>query len=69
VGYYFAREVHEKTGVPIGIIDSNWGGTPIEPWIAHEGLGMVDALQPALEARQAEITAYREQLSRLAGRA
>lgn len=68
VGFYFAREVHQKTGVPIGIIDSNWGGTPIEPWIAHEGLGMVDALKPALEARQAEIKTFQQQLtSSLAG--
>ena len=36
VGFYFAREIHQKTKVPIGIIDSNWGGTRIEPWIAPE---------------------------------
>ena len=34
VGFYFAREIHKKTHVPIGIIDSNWGGTRIEPWVA-----------------------------------
>jgi len=32
VGFYFAREIHQKTGIPIGIIDTNWGGTRIEPW-------------------------------------
>jgi len=63
VGFYFAREVHQQTGVPIGIIDSNWGGTPIEPWIAHAGLETVEALQPALVARQAEIKGFREQLA------
>jgi sialate O-acetylesterase len=36
VGFYFAREVQAKTNIPIGIIDSNWGGTRIEPWIAPE---------------------------------
>ncbi|MCX6879893.1 MAG: sialate O-acetylesterase [Verrucomicrobia bacterium] len=36
VGFYFAREVHQKTKVPIGIIDTNWGGTRIEPWVAPE---------------------------------
>ena len=36
VGFYFAREILQKTKVPIGIIDSNWGGTRIEPWIAPE---------------------------------
>jgi len=36
VGFYFAREIQQKTGVPIGIIDSNWGGTRIEPWTPGE---------------------------------
>lgn len=63
VGFYFAREVHQKTGVPIGLVDSNWGGTAIEPWVALEGLGMVEALQAALAARQAEITAYQGALT------
>lgn len=36
VGFYFAREILQKTGVPIGIIDTNWGGTKIEPWTSDE---------------------------------
>jgi len=36
VGFYFAREISQKTGVPIGIVDTNWGGTRIEPWTAAE---------------------------------
>jgi len=36
VGFYFAREILQKTKVPIGIIDDNWGGTRIEPWLAPE---------------------------------
>ena len=41
VGYFFARTVHEETKVPIGLIDSNWGGTAIEPWIPAEALKAV----------------------------
>lgn len=33
VAYYFGREIQRETGVPIGLIQSTWGGTPIEPWI------------------------------------
>jgi sialate O-acetylesterase len=33
VGYYFARDVHRKLGVPVGIIESAWQGSPIEDWI------------------------------------
>ncbi len=58
VGFYFAREVSLKTGVPIGIVDSNWGGTAIEPWIALEGLQKVEALKAGLEARLAGKDTY-----------
>lgn len=33
VGYFFARELQKKLGVPVGIIVTAWGGTPIEVWI------------------------------------
>jgi len=32
VGFYFARNIHKNTQIPIGILDCNWGGTKIEPW-------------------------------------
>jgi sialate O-acetylesterase len=43
-GFYFAREVQKQTGVPIGLISTNWGGTRIEPWTAPEGLALVPQL-------------------------
>ena len=33
VGYFFARELQQKLNVPVGIIVSAWGGTPIDLWI------------------------------------
>lgn len=33
VAYYFGREIQRESGVPIGVIQSAWGGTPIEAWI------------------------------------
>ncbi len=35
VAYFFAREVHRETGIPIGIVNASWGGTEIEPWISE----------------------------------
>ncbi|MEO3404644.1 sialate O-acetylesterase [Mucilaginibacter sp. CAU 1740] len=32
VAYFFAREVSKQTGVPIGLVSTNWGGTMIEAW-------------------------------------
>lgn len=37
VAYFFAREIYEKHKVPIGIINSSVGGTPIEAWISEGG--------------------------------
>ncbi len=38
VAYYFARKVHYDQKVPVGIIQSTWGGTPIEAWTSREML-------------------------------
>jgi sialate O-acetylesterase len=32
VGYFFARDLFNQLEVPIGIIHSSWGGTPVEAW-------------------------------------
>lgn len=36
VGYFFAKELRESLNVPIGIIDCDWGGTRIQPWLSEE---------------------------------
>jgi sialate O-acetylesterase len=38
VGYFFAREIHQETGVPIGIVHSSFGGTRIEAWMSPAAL-------------------------------
>jgi sialate O-acetylesterase len=38
VGYYFARHLHQEIGVPIGLINTSWGGTIVETWISSESL-------------------------------
>lgn len=37
VTYFFAHDLYEKYKVPIGIINSSAGGTPIEAWISEDG--------------------------------
>lgn len=37
-GYSFAREVREATGIPIGVIGCNWGGTTASAWVKEEVL-------------------------------
>ncbi|RYD70127.1 MAG: sialate O-acetylesterase, partial [Sphingobacteriales bacterium] len=36
VGYFFAKEIQEKLGIPVGMISSSVSGSAIEPWIAPE---------------------------------
>jgi sialate O-acetylesterase len=37
VAYFFAKKLYQKYHVPIGIINSSVGGTPIEAWMSEEG--------------------------------
>ncbi|QCR22129.1 sialate O-acetylesterase [Pontibacter sp. SGAir0037] len=36
VGYFFGRKVHQTLQVPVGLINSSWGGTPAEAWVSKE---------------------------------
>ncbi|MFZ4733631.1 MAG: sialate O-acetylesterase [Pirellulales bacterium] len=60
VGFVFARRLHEALGVPVGMIDTSVGGTPIEPWIpagAFAGHPTLEAI--AAHARAGDIEAIR----------
>ncbi len=39
--YFFGRTLHQELNVPIGLIHSSWGGTPIETWISAQTLEQV----------------------------
>lgn len=45
VGFFFAREVYQKTGVPIGLLHSSWGGSQVESWISKEAMLSSDVLR------------------------
>jgi sialate O-acetylesterase len=38
VCYYFARELQKTVNVPLGLIDSSWGGSKIEAWMSESAL-------------------------------
>ncbi len=48
VAYFFGRSLHEQLGVPIGLIDTSWGGTRIEPWTPPVGFRSVPAVASIL---------------------
>lgn len=54
VGYFFARELREHVQVPIGLINTSWGGSRIEPWMSAEALGMEASDYEAIMTRERE---------------
>ncbi len=61
VAYFFGRKLHNELDIPIGLINSSWGGTNIETWISWDVMSLdpdfKDAdikqhQQSALEARK-----------------
>ncbi len=46
VGWYFAREIEQREHVPVGVIDSTWGGTVAEAWTRTAALGADASLAP-----------------------
>ncbi len=59
VGYYFGRELHRELNVPIGLIDSSWGGTRIEPWTPPCGFAAVPALQDVVDTVKQKDAEYK----------
>lgn len=39
VGYYFGRALQRERQVPVGLINTSWGGSPAEVWVSPERLG------------------------------
>ena len=38
IGYFFARDLLRKLNIPIGLVNSTWGGTAIEAWMSPASL-------------------------------
>jgi sialate O-acetylesterase len=61
VGYFFARELYKKLNIPIGIINSSYGGTQCENWISKETLESFPELSSIF-------TNYQKAMSEFAGK-
>jgi sialate O-acetylesterase len=62
VAFYFARKVHQQTGVPLGLVVSAWGATNIEPWIGLEAFCREPELADVAAKVLKDIDDYRKRL-------
>lgn len=63
--YFFGKRLHKELNVPVGLIHSSWGGTPVEAWMSEEYLkefAQYKELLGKLKGSTAEIKAYKEWL-------
>lgn len=55
VAYFFGREIHRKTGVPVGLINTSWGGTIAEAWTSREAMAANPFFKKVLKEYEDEL--------------
>ncbi len=58
VGYFFARDIFRHLGIPVGIIKSAWGGTPVESWMSAPSLAADPTFAVSLERWKRSLADY-----------
>ena len=53
--YFFARELHQHLKVPVGIINSSWGATPIETWTCLDRMEGKPEFAPVFQSWEAKM--------------
>ncbi len=62
VAFFFARKLQKDLNIPIGLINSSWGGTNIQSWTSWGVMGKKDAY------KNADISKYEKSVEELAKR-
>jgi sialate O-acetylesterase len=62
VGYFFAKDLHKRLKVPIGLVHTSWGGTPAEAWISRDALQRNPKLHSVLERFETACKKYPDAL-------
>jgi len=67
VAFFFGRRLHKELGVPVGLIQSAFGGSRIHPWIPKEALKGIAALRKEYELLERADREYAEAVKVSAG--
>ena len=63
VAYFFARDLRKSEHVPIGIVNTTWGGSAIEAWLSRAAQHLTDSAWAARQrAEAAHMSAVRDSL-------
>jgi sialate O-acetylesterase len=58
VAYFFGRYLHKELDVPVGLVNTSWGGTPAEAWTSLDAQQGVPELEPTLARWNQQISQY-----------
>jgi sialate O-acetylesterase len=58
VEYFFGRHLYESLHVPMGLIESDWGGTPAQSWTSHAALEADPVLRFILDGWEKTLADY-----------
>lgn len=64
-GYFMARKLNQELKIPVGLINSSWGGTRVEPWTPPVGFQRVSALQDIYQSVMSRTPGTPQYVSRL----
>jgi len=65
VAYFFARDLYQKMNIPLGLIETFWGGTPAESWTSLHSLSADASLMPVFASRSKTVEEQESTLLRL----
>ncbi|HLO97697.1 MAG TPA: sialate O-acetylesterase, partial [Fimbriimonas sp.] len=64
IGTAFAIELRKKLNIPVGIIQSTWGGTRIEAWMSQRALQSNELLKPQFDQYLSNLQGFDQRLER-----
>lgn len=67
LAYFFAKEIYAKNGIPVGLVNASWGGTPIQAWMSETALNDYNHYLNDKELYADE--GYRDRIKQLEGEA